>query len=415
MSTRQHLAGTEPAASGTGGMSAISVGSDPDGVAVDAMTDMIYVANSGSDTVSVIDGATGTVTATIPVGSEPAGVGVDPVTDMIYVANHNAPTVSVIDGATNTVTATLTVGTTRGPDAVAVDPVTDTIYVTTYGWIAKIDGATNQVTPDWVYVTGTGVSDSMALDPGNGDLYLVNFWTNDDVLVIDTATGTQTGYIQGGAGADAVAVDPVSNQLYVANCEPGYANGVWIFDLTTGNIQAEVPDSCPTMVAVDSASATGVVLDQATGATSFISAKGGVLGNVTAPVDTSVPTTTDPAAGTVAVDPATGRVYIADQDTTGTLTVITEAAPRFTSKPAATFRAGKAHSFQITTTGYPPPRITEHGKLPKGLRLKKRPDGQAVITGTARRTDKPGTYRLRLTAANATGKTASQTFRLRLK
>ena len=39
------------------------------------------------DTVSVIDGATNTVTATIPVGSAPDGVGVDPATGTVYVTN----------------------------------------------------------------------------------------------------------------------------------------------------------------------------------------------------------------------------------------------------------------------------------------------------------------------------------------
>jgi YVTN family beta-propeller protein len=62
------------------------------------------VPNSRSDTASVIDGATNTVTATVPVGSVPVGVGVDPSTDMIYLANSSSDSVSVIDGATNTVT-----------------------------------------------------------------------------------------------------------------------------------------------------------------------------------------------------------------------------------------------------------------------------------------------------------------------
>ena len=58
----------------------------------------------------MIDGATNTVTATIPVGSKPIGVGVDPSTHTVYVANESDSTVSVIDGTTNTVTATVAVG-----------------------------------------------------------------------------------------------------------------------------------------------------------------------------------------------------------------------------------------------------------------------------------------------------------------
>ena len=45
---------------------------------------------------SVIDGATSTVTATIGVGSYPAAVGVDPTTHTVYVANASSNSVSVI-------------------------------------------------------------------------------------------------------------------------------------------------------------------------------------------------------------------------------------------------------------------------------------------------------------------------------
>lgn len=74
----------------------IAVGHIPVSVAVDPATDTIYVANSGSDTVSAIDGHTHTVTATIAVGHNPQGVAVDPATDTVYVANAGSDTVSVI-------------------------------------------------------------------------------------------------------------------------------------------------------------------------------------------------------------------------------------------------------------------------------------------------------------------------------
>lgn len=66
----------------------IGVGSDPHGVAVDGTTDTVYAANNGSNTLSVIDGATRTVTATVDVGSFPAGVAVDQTTDTVFVSNH---------------------------------------------------------------------------------------------------------------------------------------------------------------------------------------------------------------------------------------------------------------------------------------------------------------------------------------
>ena len=59
---------------------------------MDPATGTVYVANAYDGTVSVIDAATNTVTATIPVGSNPGEVAVDPATGTVYVANRRAVT-----------------------------------------------------------------------------------------------------------------------------------------------------------------------------------------------------------------------------------------------------------------------------------------------------------------------------------
>ena len=74
-------------------------------------TDTVYVTNNEDNTVSVINGRTGQVTATIGVGALPGAITVNPATDIIYVANSDASTISVINGRTNKVTATVEVGT----------------------------------------------------------------------------------------------------------------------------------------------------------------------------------------------------------------------------------------------------------------------------------------------------------------
>src|SRR6516225_2190272 len=70
-----------------------------------------YIANSGSNDVSVIDTATNKVTATIPVGAFPLGIAVTPDGGNVYVTNSNSATVSVIDPVSNTVIDTVPVGT----------------------------------------------------------------------------------------------------------------------------------------------------------------------------------------------------------------------------------------------------------------------------------------------------------------
>src|SRR5215470_13501306 len=77
-----------------------------------------YITNQTSNTVSVIDTATNAVSATIPVGLPPPqicgpicdmAVAVSPDGSKIYVTNSfsSSNTVSVIDTATNTVSATI--------------------------------------------------------------------------------------------------------------------------------------------------------------------------------------------------------------------------------------------------------------------------------------------------------------------
>ncbi|AKB52174.1 hypothetical protein MSBRW_2921 [Methanosarcina barkeri str. Wiesmoor] len=69
-----------------------------------------YIANLESNSVSVIDTATDTVTATVNVGIEPSGAAVSPDGTRVYVTNCMSNSVSVIDAAKNKVIDTVYVG-----------------------------------------------------------------------------------------------------------------------------------------------------------------------------------------------------------------------------------------------------------------------------------------------------------------
>jgi YVTN family beta-propeller protein len=89
----------------------IPVGEDPADVAVSPDGRRVYVANNGSNTVSVIDTTSNTVAGEptkagegpIPVGLAPEGVAVSPEGKRLYVANAASDTVSVIDTGSNKV------------------------------------------------------------------------------------------------------------------------------------------------------------------------------------------------------------------------------------------------------------------------------------------------------------------------
>lgn len=127
----------------------------------------IYVANFNSNDVSVINGDTNTVIATIPVGTNPAGIDVNPLTSRIYVANRSSNTISVINSITNAVIASVPVG--SEPSDIGVDIATNAIYTANFNSldttedITVIDGLTNTVIdaitiPGLNFLTGVGVN-----------------------------------------------------------------------------------------------------------------------------------------------------------------------------------------------------------------------------------------------------------------
>jgi YVTN family beta-propeller protein len=82
-----------------GGINRIIVSESRTGVAVDPITNKIYVANSDDETVSVIYGKTNNVIKTIILEDQsPTKIAIKPGAEKIYVTDKEYDTVSVIDG-----------------------------------------------------------------------------------------------------------------------------------------------------------------------------------------------------------------------------------------------------------------------------------------------------------------------------
>jgi YVTN family beta-propeller protein len=104
----------------------------PQGIAYDSSTGCLFVANSGTNNVSLI--YTTGIAANISVGPNPVALTFDQANGYVYVTDYGGPTypntsnlVSVIDGFTNRIITNMTVGT--HPDAVASIP-----RMVTYMW-----------------------------------------------------------------------------------------------------------------------------------------------------------------------------------------------------------------------------------------------------------------------------------------
>jgi DNA-binding beta-propeller fold protein YncE len=261
----------------------VNVGFAPVAVAVNAMTNKIYVANTcGNDascnthtgTVTVIDGAT-LATQNVTVGSSPQGVAVNSVTNKIYVVNgcgNDAScqtlsgTVTVIDGPT---LATTTVVVGISPSIAVINPVTDRIYVTNYcgndpikcawlpfspGTVTVIDGVTNN--PVSVNVGFAPYAEDV--NTVTNQIYVANRCGNDPycastatVTVIDGASLATTDVTIGGYNPAAIAVNSTTNKIYVAgecnpapSCEHGTVTVINGVTLGTVSVPAGVdPDS----------------------------------------------------------------------------------------------------------------------------------------------------------------------------
>ncbi|MBP1988790.1 cadherin-like beta sandwich domain-containing protein [Paenibacillus eucommiae] len=204
----------------------VAAGRGPHELAVNPMTNRVYVANVSSDSVTVLEDTYGSITevATIAVGTTPYAVAVNPATNKIYVANVDSNNVTVIDGATNS-TSTVTVGT--NPFAIAVNPVTNKIYVANAGSndITVINGDTLGV-----MTTSAGESPfAVAVNQASNKIYVANV-DSDNVTVIDGASNT-TVTVPAGAGPNALAVHPLTGSVYVANF---YSNNITVIDGASG-------------------------------------------------------------------------------------------------------------------------------------------------------------------------------------
>ena len=103
-----------------------------------------YVAQPGANTVTVIDTATGTVTATLPVGAAPTRVAVTRDGSRAYVTNRDSDSISVIDTAADAVIETIPVG--DSPTYLAVTPDGTRLYVmTASGDVEVVDTALGTV------------------------------------------------------------------------------------------------------------------------------------------------------------------------------------------------------------------------------------------------------------------------------
>ncbi|HET6841591.1 MAG TPA: hypothetical protein VFK06_07875 [Candidatus Angelobacter sp.] len=192
-----------------------------------------YVANSGTNSVSVINTATNTVTTTIPVGSFPVGVVFSPDRTRAYVANSGGGTVSVINTGSNAVVATVTLANGASPFKLAITPDGKSLYVSDFGnaAVSVINTANNTVS---AVIPINSLGSDVVVLPNGTKAYVADIFGN--VSIINTSTNTIVGTINlpvSGPATIFLSVTPDGGHIYAGS---GGGSTVEVIDTTTNAV-----------------------------------------------------------------------------------------------------------------------------------------------------------------------------------
>jgi len=269
-----------------------------------------YVANSGSNTVSVVDTATNTVAATVPVGGSPNAVVVTPDGKRAYVTTSNPDDssdsgISVIDTATNKVAATISLqgvipnGIAMTPDGKSAYVVSDRIADEFAGVVVTIDTAANKVVARSIYDDSV-LPFGVAVAPDGKRVYVAADQAREMPGVVFVFGGSVGGGIPVGGNPRGIAVTPDGAYAYVTQ-DAGPLSGrdmyVSVIDTAANAIAATIP--------VGKSSAIAITPD---GRYAY-AADGSVIATATNTVVSKIPVG---GASGIAISPNGKQAYIAN-------------------------------------------------------------------------------------------------------
>jgi hypothetical protein len=115
-----------------------------------------------------------------------------------------------------------------------------------------------------------------------------------------------------------------------------------------------------------------------------------------------------------ATSPGTGGVYhltITASNgitpaATQSFTLTVDQPPAITAPSKVTYSIGQTAKLTIRSTGYPAPKLTWTGRLPGGLKITPASGTTLTVSGKVSKKDKTGVYKITITAASSSGKTA---------
>jgi DNA-binding beta-propeller fold protein YncE len=213
-------------------------------------TNKIYVTDTTAPgVVTVVDGATRSILTTITVGAGGSQVVADPTTNIMYAMSGQAQTISVIDGSTDTVIATI-------PPVVGDDCLVGIAIDTRANQLAVLDACTKlaYVLDGSSYALLSTVSVPLnnmvdyKVNPVTHLLYVVDS-IDHEYVVANLTTSTSITINLSTFWPQSVAIDSTLNRVYMAD---NVLSSLYVFDGATNVLLATIkPPTDPFSVAVN--------------------------------------------------------------------------------------------------------------------------------------------------------------------
>ncbi len=188
------------------------------GIAIDAALGKGFTSNGRENTVGIVDLKTLKIGSRAAAGMNPDCIQYAPPTDEVYAFNGRSGSATVIDAASGRVTATISLP--GRPEFAQPDPVRARLYVNLEdkSELAVIEARRHEVIARWPLAPGEHPT-GLAFDAEHGRLF--SGCANGCVEVVDASTGKVVATIPAGHGIDAVGFDPGTGLVFASNGRDG--------------------------------------------------------------------------------------------------------------------------------------------------------------------------------------------------
>jgi DNA-binding beta-propeller fold protein YncE len=301
------------------GLSSVSLGTVPRGVAVNSNTGSVYTVLFLNGTTLALNPQTLSTVAKIPTPS-PYAVAVDPETGTVYVSQGQGDSVTVIDGSSNSIVQRI--NGTGTPYALAVDDTDHLLFCAdTSEELLWIVNTTNNAVSAHIPI---GSTSALAVDPAAREAFAGNVSSDlqsGEIEVVNTTTMSLIRTVPIPIAPGHFAVDQASHTLFVssAGASGSGPNFLAIDDQTFQMLYSIHLGGSPNIIAVGPSSDVYVSDQGLNRLYEIVGANGTVLYNSTGNSDGISLT----GITSMAFDSQMGRLYITENDVTSLIVLAT--------------------------------------------------------------------------------------------